>query len=107
MIFKELPTEDDQAWMCEEMMRIPATSASSIIYDQTMQDYRDTLPLVTVPALLCVGTDSFVAPEAAELMKSSMPDARVVVFERSRHTPFFEEPELFNKTLENWIRALP
>jgi non-heme chloroperoxidase len=107
MIFKELPAEGDQAWMCEEMMRMPATIASSIIYDQTMQDYRDTLPRVTVPALLCVGTDSFVAPEAAELMRSSMPDTRVAVFKQSRHTPFFEEPELFNKTLEDWIRTLP
>jgi pimeloyl-ACP methyl ester carboxylesterase len=62
---------------------------------------------VTVPALVCVGTDSFVAPEAAELMRSSMPDARVVVFEQSRHTPFFEEPERFNKTLEGWIRTRP
>jgi pimeloyl-ACP methyl ester carboxylesterase len=86
---------------------MPATIASSIIYDQTMQDYRDTLARVDVPALVCVGVEAFVTPEAAELMTSTMPDARLVVFENSRHTPFFEEPELFNRTLEDWIRALP
>jgi pimeloyl-ACP methyl ester carboxylesterase len=106
MVFKELPAEDDQAWMVEEMMRMPATIASSIIYDQTMQDYRDALPLVTVPALVCIGPDGFVAPEAAELMTRSMPDARLVVFENSRHTPFLEEPERFDEVLSDFMDSL-
>ncbi len=107
MIFKEPPSEDDEAWMVEEMMRMPATIASAIIYDQTMQDYRDALPLVTVPSLICVGSGGYVTPEAADLMATSMPDARLVVFEKSRHTPFLEEPELFNQTLADWIGSLP
>lgn len=106
-IFKERPSEEDEAWMVEEILRMPATIASSIIYDQTMQDYRGMLTRVDVPALVLVGVDAFVTPEAAELMTSAMPDARLVVFENSRHTPFFEEPELFNRTLEEWIRTLP
>jgi pimeloyl-ACP methyl ester carboxylesterase len=106
MIFKELPAEDDQAWMVEEIVRMPATIASSIIFDQTMQDYRDALPLVTVPALVCAGPDGFVTPEAADLMVTAMPDARLVLFEKSRHTPFLEEPERFNEVLHEWIGGL-
>lgn len=35
-----------------------------------------------------------------------MPDARLVVFEESSHCPVLEEPDLFNKTVLEFVESL-
>jgi pimeloyl-ACP methyl ester carboxylesterase len=107
-LFKaEPPSEQHAALIREEAMRLPDTIATAIIFDQTVQDYRDVLPLVAVPALVCTGRDEKLVPVAAEeWVAEQMPDARIVVFEESGHCPFIEEPERFNEVVDEWIQSL-
>ena len=107
LMFKKPPSEADTAWMVEEMTRPPASIASAIIFDQTVQDYRPTLPSVTVPALVVTGADEKVVPIAAEeYAAEKMPEARLVVFDESGHCPFLEEPERFNAVVDEFVRSL-
>ena len=107
IMFKDGPAEADVAWMVEEIMRMPASIASAIIFDQTAQDYRPVLPSVTVPALVVTGRDEKLVPIAAEeYVVEQMPNARLAVFEQSGHCPFLEEPDRFNEVVDEFVRSL-
>jgi pimeloyl-ACP methyl ester carboxylesterase len=59
-------------------------------------DYRAELTHLFRPVLVCVGRQDMIAPvAAARELTSLLPDASLVVFERSGHRPFEEEPRLF------------
>ena len=108
LLFKaEPPSAEHAALIREETMRLPDTIASAIIFDQTVQDYRDVLPLVTVPALVVTGRDEKLVSVAAErFVAEQMPNTGLVVLEHSGHCPFLEEPERFNEVLADWIESL-
>ena len=72
-------------------------------------DLKDALPAVTVPTLVTVGRRDWVTPvSSSETIASLMPNAELVVFERSGHSPQVEERELFQQTMREFIdRAVP
>jgi pimeloyl-ACP methyl ester carboxylesterase len=107
IMFQEPPSPDDAAWMTEELLRPSPGIAASILFDQTVLDYRETLSKVTIPTLLCYGRGDAVPVAAGEYMLDRMPDAQLVVFEESNHLPFFEEPDRFNEVVDAWIQSLP
>jgi pimeloyl-ACP methyl ester carboxylesterase len=107
LMFKEPPSAEDQAWMVEELLRLPPGIAGSILFDQTLVDYRETLSKVSIPTLLCYGRGDTVPVAAGEYMRDRMPNAQLVVFEESNHCPFLEEPDRFNQVVDDWIQSLP
>jgi pimeloyl-ACP methyl ester carboxylesterase len=107
-LFKaEPPPRELAALIREETSRPPASIASAIFFDQTVQDYRDVLPLMRVPALVCTGRDEKLVPVSdGEYLVERMPDARLVVFDESGHCPFLEEPQEFNRVLASFVDSL-
>lgn len=104
---KNPPTPEDEAWMFEEIMRLPATIAASIFFDQTTQDYRPVIPQVSVPTLLCFGRDEKLIPVAgAEYLLEHLPSSRLTVFEESGHLPFLEETDALNQAIEAFVLEL-
>lgn len=56
------------------------------------------------PALVITGRyDINVAPSVAYKMHKAIPGSQFVVFEKSGHLPFFEEPDAFVRTLETFL----
>jgi len=107
LMFKEEPAPEDVAWMAEEMALPPAGVASSILLDQTLRDYRNDLAKVTAPTLVAFGGDEKLLKVAAgQHLVEHLPSARLVVFEGSSHCPFLEEPDLFNKTVLEFVESL-
>jgi proline iminopeptidase len=72
-------------------------------------DLKAQLPSVTVPTLVTVGRKDWVTPvSSSETIASLMPNAELVVFERSGHSPQVEERELFQQTIRGFLdRAVP
>jgi proline iminopeptidase len=72
-------------------------------------DLKADLPSVTAPTLVTVGRRDWVTPvSSSETIASLMPNAELVVFERSGHSPQVEERELFQQTIREFIdRAVP
>lgn len=67
-------------------------------------DLKPALPAVTCPTLVTVGRTDWVTPVAsAEKIASLIPNSRLVIFEKSGHSPQFEEPELFQKTMRDFL----
>ena len=107
LMFKEPVSAKDREWIFKEITRLPETIASAILFDQTVQDYRPVLPQVNVPTLLCWGRDEKLIPIAgATHLQQTMPQTRLVIFEKSGHCPFLEEPGRFNRTVDEFIQSL-
>lgn len=108
LMFKDPPSEAHSALVLGETLRLPASIASAIIFDQTVQDYRPVLADVDVPVLVCTGADEKLVPVAAEqYIVDQSPNARLVVFEQSGHCPFLEEPDRFNEEVDAFVSSLP
>jgi non-heme chloroperoxidase len=106
-LFKNPPADEEAEWVFEEITRLPESIAGAIFFDQSVQDYRPKLPKVSVPTLLCFGGDEKLVPVAAgEHLQQNLPHARLVVFEESSHCPFLEEPDRFNREVDQFMRSL-
>lgn len=69
-------------------------------------DLKPRLPSITCPVLVTVGRTDWVTPvSAAQTIADLIPDARLVVFEHSGHSPQVEERDLFNATVREFLLA--
>jgi proline iminopeptidase len=67
-------------------------------------DLRSKLPGVACPTLVTVGRADWVTPvSSAETIASLIPNSRLVVFEKSGHSPQFEERELFQQVMREFL----
>jgi len=74
--------------------------------DLPLTDHREYLPRITTPALVAHGRhDRKNRYEGAEYLAEHLPNGKLVVFEHSAHSPFFEELEEFNEALSDFIEA--
>jgi proline-specific peptidase len=67
-------------------------------------EVEDKLKNVTQPVLVCTGRlDRVCTVPAAEAMAKGLPDAELVIFEKSGHMTFVEEPELYLKVVREFL----
>jgi pimeloyl-ACP methyl ester carboxylesterase len=106
-MFNQAPSEADAEWMVAECARLPIGSLSAILFDQSVQDYREVVPTIDVPTLICWGRhDALLPVSGAENLRQSIPHARVELFEDSGHCPFLEEADRFNDVVETFMASL-
>ncbi|WP_082233163.1 alpha/beta fold hydrolase [Halobacillus massiliensis] len=104
-MFKESPDPEVHEWILEEMMKVPASIASTIVFNQTAVDFRESLSNVDIPALICFGRDDKFFPVAAgEYIQERTPGSKLVPFEESSHCLFLEEPDKFNQELDDFFQ---
>ena len=67
-------------------------------------DLGPELPKFHLPALVVTGRfDANVAPATAYRIHKAIPGSRLVIFEKSGHLPFFEEPGRFVQVVEEFL----
>ncbi len=78
-------------------------------YNAPIYDLKPRLHEVACPTLVTVGRADWVTPVAsAETIASLIPESELVVFEKSGHSPQFEEHDLFQQTMRGFLdRAVP
>jgi proline iminopeptidase len=70
-------------------------------------DLKPQLPGVRCPTLVTVGRTDWVTPVAsAETIAALIPDSRLVIFEKSGHSPQIEEADKFQAVLRDFIREV-
>lgn len=107
LMFHNEPAPEDVEWMVAECDRLPIGPLSAILFDQSVQDYRDVLPAVDVPTLVCWGRhDGLLPVSGASHLQEHMPQVTVELFEQSGHCPFFEEADRFNEVAAGFLRSL-
>jgi proline iminopeptidase len=78
------------------------------LYNMPNYDLRDQLPNVQCPTLVTVGRTDWVTPvESAETIASLIPNSKLVIFEKSGHSPQIEEFDLFQHVMREFLATLP
>ncbi|MFB6133753.1 MAG: alpha/beta fold hydrolase [Halanaeroarchaeum sp.] len=91
----------------DEMSRVPASVKSTILFDQSVRDYRDVLSTVDVPTLVCLGADeTLLETRGVEYVAEETPEATLERFEESGHCPFLEQPAQFNAALADFVSSI-
>lgn len=81
-----------------------ATHNFTFTHNMPNYDILDRLSEITCPVLVTVGRDDWIVPVAeSEAIAEHIPGARLVVFERSGHSPQMEEPELFQSVMRDFL----
>lgn len=70
-------------------------------------DITQGLPTFDKPVFLGLGRHDYIMPPPSswDAIRSKFQNLYISIFEQSGHTPQFEEPELFDKELLNWLSA--
>jgi proline iminopeptidase len=67
-------------------------------------DLKPVLPRITAPTLITVGRTDWITPvECSEEIASLIPGSRLVVFEKSGHSPQIEEAEAWTKVVREFL----
>lgn len=81
--------------------------AESELAELAKVDLRDALPKIDVPTLIIHGSrDEICLPAAANYMKETIRNSKLVMLEGVGHAPMIESPEEFNRELKCWINGL-
>lgn len=79
----------------------------AFVVNQPKYDIKAQLPAITCPTLVTVGRDDWITPVASsETIASLIPNAQLVVFEKSGHSPQIEERELWLQTVREFLGAI-
>lgn len=72
--------------------------------NQPNYDIKHLLPTITCPTLVTVGRDDWITPvESSEKITELIPNARLVIFEKSGHSPQIEEAELWQRVVRDFL----
>lgn len=105
--FAEPRSEERLAEIYARTMLTPTSVATAMLNDMVPRDFRERLPTITVPTLLCYGEHSAVFPgPLGEWMHEQIPDSELVTFAESGHSPFWEEPEKFNEKVTEFVASV-
>lgn len=74
--------------------------------NQPNYDIKGRLPEITAPTLVTVGRHDWITPVAcSETIASLIPGAKLVVFEKSGHSPQLEEAEEFQRVVREFLAS--
>ncbi len=106
-VFKHQPSAEMRTMQFDELSRTPAPIKSAILFDALTRDYRDVLPEIDVPMVVCAGADEKRGTvESVRHVAEIVPDSRFELFEDSSHCPPLEEPEQFNRVIRQFVNSL-
>ncbi len=81
----------------------PAGAAAALRGRAQRKDYTPTLPNITVPTLIVVGTeDAYTNVDTAKQMQQSIPNSHLEIFPGIGHLPNLEAPDRFNAVLHHF-----
>lgn len=81
-----------------------ATHNYAFSVNKHQYDVKPGLPSVTCPTLVTVGRTDWITPvPCSETIASLVPNAELVVFEKSGHSPPLEEPERFQSVVRQFL----
>ncbi len=97
------PTSDGLAW---NLYREMWGSHGEYIIDGNLKsvEYVDKLHTIKVPTLINCGDHDECAPWLSEEMHNKIPGSKLVIFPQSGHMTFVDQPDLFIKTIEDFLK---
>lgn len=105
-LLKEPPSRELQTMMFDEDSRTSPLVQGTMLLG-LLRDYRDLLPEIDVPTLVCAGADEkWRSVASVKYAAELFPDSRFELFEDSGHCITVEELERFNQVVSDFIGSL-
>ncbi len=109
MFFTKVFPNEKLEFALAQNLKFPRAQAAALLVDHCMQDWRDTIPRITVPTLVVGGEASFFNPQSQRWIASKMRRAKVEIFgadEGGSHFMFMENPDKFNRVAMNFLSKI-
>jgi microsomal epoxide hydrolase len=105
-IFKKSQPEDYLKRLIDASVQVPADAAVTLLYNMlAVKDFSPGLAKMNKPVLFAYQPDS---QQSADFLKSKLGDkVRLEQFKSDGHALFVDDPEKFNRTLEEFVQGLP
>lgn len=101
------PTQEEVRFLADEISLCPPYVRIEIMRDHTNLDWRDFIPQITLPTLVCVARQSKVFPwQGSAWVGENIKGARTEFFEKSSHMLFWEESEKFNTVVTHFVEEI-
>ncbi|HWQ61882.1 MAG TPA: alpha/beta hydrolase [Negativicutes bacterium] len=107
-MFKNNPSPQDLDWIVGELAKTPPWIAGAIYSDFVISDYTAVLPTITVPAIV-FACDSRLFADGIKMgryLADHIPSASFTQFTDAGHILFYEQPEVFNQSLRQFVARL-
>ncbi|WP_122089620.1 alpha/beta fold hydrolase [Halalkalicoccus subterraneus] len=107
-MLKDPPSRELHNLILDEGSRSPASIQGALLFALLyLRDYRDVLPKIDVPTLVCAGADeTWRSVASVEYVTELVPNTQFELFENSGHCLTVEEPKRFNQVLIDFIGTL-
>jgi non-heme chloroperoxidase len=102
ILFRE--SRPDVVEQCWQQFMSSGTQFDKTLASLADLDQRPLLADITAPTLVCHGRhDLYVDVTFGERLAAGLPNAQFIVFEKSGHAPFLEEPQAFHAQLLGFL----
>jgi pimeloyl-ACP methyl ester carboxylesterase len=78
-----------QEWVIAENMKLPRESAATLLFNHSLEDWRDVLPRINIPVQMIAGKASVVPWKSQVWIMEQIPDARIEVLQERRRISLF------------------
>jgi non-heme chloroperoxidase len=98
--------EDVKEWMIQCTARMPRKDAATLLLNLGCQDWRDTIPRITLPTLVIAGRVSLIPWKSVVWIAKQIPGAQLEIFEENEggnHFMFLENPTKFNQIVSAFV----
>ena len=98
------PDPEDAKMLAAEANKCPPYARIEIMRDHTNLDWRDFIPHINLPTLVCVAKKSNIFDwHGSAWVGENIPGAKTVFFEDSGHMLFWDEADKFNKEVADFV----
>lgn len=98
--------EEMKAWIIEQNLKFPRQHAAELLYNHCHQDWRDVVQRIMLPTLVVGGRISLMPWKGVAWVGSTIPHARLEIFEADeggQHFMFMENPDKFNQLVTEFL----
>lgn len=96
-------SEEDTEFLIKENLKMPADYSARLAFIHWLNDWRDVIPTINIPALIIGGKKSFINWKSQVWSNEKIQGSKLEIFEERGHLMFFEEPDKFNKLVADFI----
>ena len=99
-------SDEQKAWIIAQNLKFPRQYAATLLYNNSMQDWRDVIPRITIPTLVIGGKASHVPWKSQAWIHDRIPQSELVLFEEDEgghHFMFIACPEKFNHVVTKFL----
>ena len=99
-------SDEQKTWIIAQNLKFPREYAARLLYNHSMQDWRDVIPRLSVPTLVIGGKASHIPWKSQAWIHEQIPNSELVLFDKDEgghHFMFISCPDKFNRVIVTFL----